>query len=224
MVGKARKGNAGMNGAREEVLRRVRAALRGSHDSPASEYESIERKYMGSGILDLPSLVTLFVERLRDYGAVVHRCSENSIHGAICRVMESRRKRGLIVPPGVPPVWLPENFAFVPDEGLSYETLDQSEGVLTGCAVAIAATGTIVLCHPAAAGRRALSLVPDYHLCVVYEDQLVETVPEGMRKLRPYQSDPITTISGPSATSDIEMTRVKGVHGPRVLDVVLVAR
>ena len=137
--------------------------------------------------------------------------------------MDSRGKRGLIVPHGLPAIWLPEDFAFVPDDALSYEALDRSEGVLTGCAVAIAATGTIVLCHSPAEGRRALSLVPDYHLCVVYEEQVVETVPEGIRNLRPHQSDPITTISGPSATSDIEMTRVKGVHGPRVLDVVLVA-
>ena len=212
-----------MSGAKEEVLRRVRAALGRSQTSPVSEYELIERKYIAAGILDLPSRVTLFVDRLHDYGAVVHRCGANSIPGTIRQAMESRRNRGLIVPPGVPAVWLPEDFAFVPDDGLTYQVLDRSEGVLTGCAVAIAATGTIVLCHSATEGRRALSLVPDYHLCVVYEDQVVETVPEGMRKLRPYQSDAITTISGPSATSDIEMTRVKGVHGPRVLDVVLVA-
>jgi L-lactate dehydrogenase complex protein LldG len=212
-----------MSGAKEEVLRRVRAALGGSQTSPLSEYERIERKYIDAGTLDLPSRVTLFVDRLQDYGAVVHRCGANSIRGTIRQAMESRGKRGLIVPPGVPAVWLPEDFAFFPDDRLTYEVLDGSEGVLTGCAVAIAATGTIVLCHSAAEGRRALSLVPDYHLCVVYEDQVVETVPEGIRKLLPYQSDPITTVSGPSATSDIEMTRVKGVHGPRVLDVVLVA-
>lgn len=212
-----------MNGAREEVLRRVKAALRNSEESPVSEYEGIERRYIASGTLDVPSRVALFVERLHDYGAVVHGCSENSIRETVRSAMESRGKRELVVPHSVPAVWLPENFGFVPDDGLSYDVLDRSEGVLTGCTVAIAATGTIVLCHSAAEGRRALSLVPDYHLCVVYEHQVVETVPEGIRNLRPYQAHPITTISGPSATSDIEMTRVKGVHGPRVLDVVLVA-
>jgi L-lactate dehydrogenase complex protein LldG len=221
-VVKATGMETGMSGAREEVLRTVRAALDDSQ-SPASEYELIERKYVSSGTLDLPNRVSLFVDRLHDYGAVVHRCTVDRIQATVRHAMDSRGKRGLIVPHGLPAVWLPEDFAFVPDDALSYEALDRSEGVLTGCAVAIAATGTIVLCHSASEGRRALSLVPDYHLCVVYEDQVVETVPEGIRKLCPHQSDPITTISGPSATSDIEMTRVKGVHGPRVLDVVLVA-
>lgn len=224
MVVKATERETGVSGAKEEVLRRVRAALGGSQASPVSGYELIDRTYTTAGALDLPSRLMLFVDRLHDYGAVVHRCSGNSIAGTIGQVMESRGKRGLVVPFGLPALWLPENFAFVPDDGLSYQALDRSEGVLTGCAVAIAVTGTIVLCHSASAGRRALSLVPDYHLCVVYEDQVVETVPEALRKLRPYQSDPITTISGPSATSDIEMTRVRGVHGPRVLDVVLAAR
>jgi L-lactate dehydrogenase complex protein LldG len=127
------------------------------------------------------------------------------------------------VPLGIPNDWLPHGFLFQRDTGLNYQEIDKSEGVLTGCAVAIALTGTIVLRHSESEGRRALTLVPDYHLCVVHEQQIVETVPEGIAQMSAYAPAPITTISGPSATSDIEMTRIKGVHGPRTLEVILVA-
>ena len=110
----------------------------------------------------------------------------------------------------------------IPDQDLSYDALDRSEGVLTGCSVAIASTGTIVLRHGAGEGRRALTLVPDYHVCVVFRDQVLQTVPEAMRQLAALRPALVTTISGPSATADIEMTRIRGVHGPRTLDVVLV--
>jgi L-lactate dehydrogenase complex protein LldG len=115
-----------------------------------------------------------------------------------------------------------EPFEFIPDRGLDFCELDHSEGVLTGCAVAIAMSGTIILKHSPGKGRRALTLIPDYHLCIVKAEQVVETVPEGIRSLGDQTSMPITTISGPSATADIEMTRIKGVHGPRTLDVILV--
>src|SRR5262249_26463144 len=103
-----------------------------------------------------------------------------------------------------------------------YDALDQSDGVLTGCTLAIASTGSLVIRHEAAQGRRALTLVPDYHLCIVDETQIVETVPEAIRLLMAEAAGAATIISGPSATSDIEMTRIKGVHGPRTLDVILV--
>jgi L-lactate dehydrogenase complex protein LldG len=128
----------------------------------------------------------------------------------------------LLAPPGIPEHWLPYHIEFTADDNLPYDVLDRSEGVLTGCALAIARTGTIVLRHSSEEGRRALTLIPDYHLCVVYGRQVVETVPEAIREMLDFGTAPITTISGPSATSDIEMTRVKGVHGPRTLDVILV--
>jgi L-lactate dehydrogenase complex protein LldG len=140
----------------------------------------------------------------------------------VAGILRARGKTGLLVPAGVPAAWLPEGFAFRVDEGLSYAELDASQGVLTACDGAIALTGTIVIAHTPGQGRRALSLVPDYHLCVVRLDQLVATVPEGMRRMAGLLPAPLTTISGPSATSDIEMIRVKGVHGPRTLEVILV--
>jgi L-lactate dehydrogenase complex protein LldG len=137
--------------------------------------------------------------------------------------LRARAGRRIFIPGDLPPEWLPASVEFVRDLDASYTELDHSDGVLTGCTLAIALTGTIVLRHAAGEGRRALTLVPDYHLCVVRADQVVETVPEGIRALRSLAPTLVTTISGPSATADIEMTRVRGVHGPRTLEVVLVA-
>jgi L-lactate dehydrogenase complex protein LldG len=128
----------------------------------------------------------------------------------------------MVVPPGFPREWLPHGWEFVVDDGLSHQDLDRIDGVLTTCTVAIALTGTIVLQHSPGEGRRVLTLVPDYHLCVVEAEQIVETVPEGIRRLCALNPSVATTISGPSATADIEMTRIRGVHGPRTLDVILV--
>jgi L-lactate dehydrogenase complex protein LldG len=120
-----------------------------------------------------------------------------------------------------PEAALDTTLTFSRDRNLSYEDLDRSEGILTTCAVAIALTGTIILRH-SRDGRRALTLIPDYHLCIVRTAQVVETVPEAIRSIETPGASPLTTISGPSATSDIEMTRIKGVHGPRKLAVILV--
>jgi L-lactate dehydrogenase complex protein LldG len=128
----------------------------------------------------------------------------------------------LAIPAGTPEEWLPEGFEFELAEPVDVAQLDRSEGILTGCMVAISETGTIVLQNAAAQGPRALSLVPDYHLCVVYGRQIVATVPEAFRRFEATSALPTTFISGPSATADIEMTRIKGVHGPRFLDVVIV--
>jgi len=207
--------------AREEILNRVRRATGGDEMDRAPDYEAIVREYRHAGTLDPGARLELFADRLHDYNATVYRCPEVKIAGSVAEALEARGKRGLVIPAGLPAEWLPAGFEFAMDRGLAYAELDGVEGVLTGCAAAIASTGTIVLRHGAGQARRALTLIPDYHLCVVRAGQVVETLPEGMRRVREFRTAPLTTISGPSATSDIEMTRVKGVHGPRTLDVIL---
>jgi L-lactate dehydrogenase complex protein LldG len=133
----------------------------------------------------------------------------------------ARGKRKMVVPPQLPQSWLPAGIEILRDEQLSHADLDQCDGVITACTLAIAWTGTMVLEGGPLEGRRVLTLVPDYHVCIVRADQIVEFVPEALEKLRPFAARPITFFSGPSATSDIEMTRIKGVHGPRVLDAVI---
>src|SRR4029450_9081723 len=123
----------------------------------------------------------------------------------------------MIVPPGIERGWLPPGVEFRPDQGLSYSDLDHCDGVLTACSLAIANTGTIVLRHAAGEGRGGAPLIPDYPLCVVLAAQIVQTVPEAIRRLAALQPALVTTISGPSATADIEMTRIRGVHVPRTL-------
>jgi L-lactate dehydrogenase complex protein LldG len=211
-----------VNRAKDEILDRIRRAINDVSTSCTSDYATIAREYQQSGNLDQESRTSLFAERLQDYDAVVYRCPQVHLPAIIAEALAARSKRTMLIPQNLPQEWLPPAFEFVRDNGLSYEAIDQSEGVLTGCAVAIALTGTIVLRHSSGEGRRALTLIPDYHLCVVQADQIVETVPEGIRRVARFSRAPITTISGPSATSDIEMTRIKGVHGPRTLDVILV--
>jgi len=198
-----------VSAAKKEILAGIRKSI-----GEREEAAPVERSYIQSGPVDFDG----FVERLNDYNAVVYRCGAEGLSGAIFQAMDVRGKQRLLIPPG-----LPGGDRFVIDSGLTYEEIDKSEGVLTGCTVAISKTGTIVLCHTEIEGRRALTLIPDYHLCIVRADQVVQTVPEGIRRLREFRTRPITTISGPSATADIEMTRVKGVHGPRTLDVILVS-
>jgi len=132
-------------------------------------------------------------------------------------------KQKILVSSDVDSNWLSQKGPkFVYDNAFSYPEIETCDGVLTGCTVAIATTGTLALCHTSNGCRRALTLLPDYHLCIVRASRIVETVPEGFSALGPYRLQPITLISGPSATADIEMTRIQGVHGPRVLDCVIV--
>lgn len=207
--------------ARQEILDRIQNANRSEHSGRHQEYEALVRSYSTAGRLDWNRRLDLFVDRLHDYGAIVYRCAEAQLAGTIREAMAKRQKSELLVSSNFPASWLPDELRFASDRELDYGEIDASQGVLTGCAVAIAVTGTIVLRHSTGDGRRALTLIPDYHLCVVLGKQVVETVPEGIRKMAAFQSAPLTTISGPSATSDIEMTRIQGVHGPRTLDVVL---
>jgi L-lactate dehydrogenase complex protein LldG len=170
----------------------------------------------------LEDRIAIFIERLADYDAYVHKVSEGAVAAVIGQVLSERNARRIAVPEGLPPEWLPQGFEFTTDYGLSYAEIDSMDGVLTECTAAIALTGTIILQDVPGQGRRALSLIPDYHLCVVRAVQMHETVPEAIRVLEATATRPTTTISGPSATSDIEMTRIRGVHGPRTLEIVLI--
>jgi L-lactate dehydrogenase complex protein LldG len=221
-----------MSDAKTEILDRIRRALGPRAESRVADYAAIPRRYRRSSDLTRAALLDLLEHRLRDYGAGVYRSSEADLPAAVVQAATARGKSRLLIPnvlwqalspayqrvPELPP----SSLEFIHDESLGYDVLDQSEGALTGCAAAIAQTGSIVLRHSAAEGRRALTLVPDYHLCIVFADQVVETVPEAMRLMHAAGAALMTTIAGPSATADIEMTRVQGVHGPRTLDVILV--
>jgi L-lactate dehydrogenase complex protein LldG len=198
--------------ARDEILARIRGAL-----DPAPPVPAIPRGYRSAGDLAVDPMLDLFVERLVDYRATVHRTTAAALTTTLMSTLDSAGR--VVVPPGLPAGWAPGTA--VPDTDLSPSELDNCDTVLTGCVAACAETGTIVLDGSPDQGRRAISLVPDRHVCVVRADQVVQTVPELLRRLAPER--PLTFISGPSATSDIELHRVEGVHGPRTLVVVLIA-
>jgi len=170
-------------------------------------------------------LAERFVARVTEYRATVHRVPAGGVGPVVAELCRQRGARRLGIPPDLPAAWRPTGPALVEDDGLAVPLLDGLDGALTGCAVAIAETGTVVLDGGAGQGRRALSLVPDWHCCVVVEAQLVAGVPDAVAALATAAraGRPLTWISGPSATSDIELSRVEGVHGPRTLDIVLVA-
>ena len=218
--------------AKITILARIRRANSGveaarlssrAHSSPEEGWRSLPRTYTLAGALGPKAVLELFEQRLDDYGARVFHSTVAELPRVIARVLADRQKQQIVLPVGVPETWLPPGVSFRQDDGIAAADLDRCEGVLTAATVAIAATGTIVLQDAAGQGRRALSLVPDYHLCVVTADQIVETVPEAFARLAATSTLSTTFISGPSATADIEMTRIQGVHGPRFLDVLLVS-
>ena len=213
---------------REAILWRVRRA---THDVPKDERPEdipVERGYRKEDDAPREEIVEMFAERVAEYEATVHRLSEADLPRAIAEACERRGVRQLVIPPGLPKEWIPDDVDTLRDAArprLTNEELDESDGVLTGCSLGIAQTGTIVLDAGKGQGRRALTLLPDYHLCVVREDQIVGLVPEAFAKLEEAvkgEGRAITFISGPSATSDIELNRVEGVHGPRALEVLIV--
>ena len=207
--------------AREEVLARIRAALDGN-GRPDGHPGGGAPGYRTRGDLAGEPLLDLLADRLTDYRAVVRRTTEAELGVAAGAALAQRGVRRVVLPPGLNLPGLPEGIEVVTDDGLSPQDLDAVDGVITGAAVAIAETGTIVLDGSPDQGRRAISLVPDYHLCIVRAAQVVEQVPEGVARLAARAHCPLTWISGPSATSDIELKRVEGVHGPRTLEVILV--
>jgi L-lactate dehydrogenase complex protein LldG len=211
------------NSARAEILRRIRAAKGGvaSTEAARAGWDSIERKYKRAASRTREVTLDLLEDRLRDYDARVMRVGAGEVVAAVAKMLRDRGVRRIVVPDGLKVEWLPGGFEFVVDDGLSAAELDGMDGVMTGAAVAIAETGTVVLQNTAGQGRRAVTLVPDYHLCVVRVEDVVETVPEAFTRLEGTVELATTFVSGPSATADIEMTRIKGVHGPRFLDVIL---
>jgi len=210
--------------ARSRILASIRMSLGASStpESIASEYASIPRRYTQSSVTDEHALLDLFIDRLQEYDAGIYRSSRERIALVVAEVLTLRSKRNLAIPLGLPKAWLPEGFEFAPADAWSNDRLDKIEGTLSACTVAIAETGTIVLQNVPGQGPRNLSLVPDYFLCVVFAEQVVATVPQAFGRIDATSTLPTTFISGPSATADIEMTRIKGVHGPRFLDVILV--
>jgi len=169
--------------------------------------------------------VERFAERVADYRATIHRATAANLGSTIAAVLAARGARHVVVPAGLPAEWLaglsPTIEQLADEPVLTHEQLDAADAVITGCAVAIAETGTIVLDAGPGQGRRALSLLPDRHVCIVRADQVVGDIAEALVRLEPRR--PLTWISGPSATSDIELDRVEGVHGPRILDVLILA-
>jgi L-lactate dehydrogenase complex protein LldG len=196
--------------ARDEILSRIRGALADRPTAPP-----IPRDYRLAGTL--PVDVDVFAERVADYGATVFRVAAGDVASAIAALVGERR---IVVPDGFPTEWQPPNL-HAAREPLTTIDLDQADGTISTCALAIADTGTVVLDTGPGQGRRALSLVPDYLLVVVRTDQVRAGVPDAIAELDPTR--PLTWISGPSATSDIELNRVEGVHGPRTLEIVLVS-
>lgn len=212
--------------ARDEVLARIRDAL-GPDRAPAPEVPRDYRVAAGVGtgpaVPPAADVLDLLVDRLEDYKAVVVRVSPAGIAAAVRAKVTEHGLQRIGVPAGLPAQWLEDldGVEVRHDEPhLSLEELAELDGVITACRLAIATTGTVVLDADERQGRRALSLVPDWHLCVVQADQVVEGVPDAIARLDPTR--PLTFVSGPSATSDIELERVEGVHGPRTLVVVLV--
>ena len=210
-----------MSDAREAVLRRIQGAL--GAGAPVPE---VPRSYRGPGE-PAPSggdLVELFCERCADYRATVRRVSAAELPAAVAAACAERGARRLVTPPGGPTAI--DGLELVADDPpLGPRELDGFDGVLTGCALAVAETGTIVLDAGARSGRRAITLVPDYHVCVVEAERIVAAIPDAVAQLAGAAAEgrPVTFVSGPSATSDIELDRVEGVHGPRTLDVFVVS-
>lgn len=220
-----------MSDAREAILGTIRSQLARDPDllaaqleeSPEVAYSRIPRTYTRQGSLSDDERLELFLDRLRDYDAELLFTDEAGIHNAVLQALQEAGETLLLVPAGVPEQWLPrQGVEVLRDHSLDRVALNSPRVVLTGCTVAIAMSGTVLLQHGAEQGRRAATLLPDHHICVIRRDQVVETIAEALSRLTEYRTAPITTIAGPSATSDIEMTRIRGVHGPRRMTAIIV--
>lgn len=206
--------------AREAMLGRIRVAM-----GDGAAVPEIPRDYRVGADLAPAAVVRMFAERVGEYRATVHQASTDSLPAVVAAILAGSGATRVVVPPGLPAGWLaavtPVTTVLTDDGAITADELDGVDVVITGSAVAIAETGTIVLDAAPDQGRRVITLVPDHHICVVTAGSIVVTVPEGLARMHPTR--PLTMISGPSATSDIELDRVEGVHGPRNLDVIIVS-
>jgi L-lactate dehydrogenase complex protein LldG len=210
--------------ARQRILGSIRAATRSVATESArlaDAYAALPRPYLRRGRLSTEARIELMIERLREYDAEVVESTPAELPAAISAQLAASGKRIFAAPQGLPAEWLVPGFEWKIDSGLSTAEIEMAEGVVTAASAGVADSGTIVLHHSGAEGRRVLSLLPDWHLLVLRASQVVETLPEYFDRCQ-HPPALITWISGPSATADIEMTRIKGVHGPRFLHVILV--
>jgi len=208
-------------GSREAILGKIRHATGNGAADIAGSYAALERKYVRAGGLAVEERLALMVERLREYDAEVLEASPDSLPDAIRAMLDASGRRVFVAPAGLPAEWLVEGFDWKIDHELTTSEIEKTDGVVTASFCGIADSGTIVLHHSAAEGRRVISLLPDWHLCVLKASDVVETLPEYFARCAE-PPELATYISGPSATADIEMTRIKGVHGPRFLNVIVV--
>jgi L-lactate dehydrogenase complex protein LldG len=223
--------------ARDEILSRIRDAVadvttppRARPDQPRTDLSGVDLSGVEAAAPAHDETLELFVENVADYRATVLRTTDEELADVLADVLAELECRSLVVPSGLDPTWLqrlPRTITTVPEaEATSHVQLDAVDAVVTTATVGIAVTGTIVLDHGPSQGRRELTLVPDTHVCVVAARDIVHDVSEAVTRLRPSpdgSARPLTWVSGPSATSDIELERVEGVHGPRTLVVVLVS-
>jgi L-lactate dehydrogenase complex protein LldG len=200
--------------AREIILNRIREA---NAATSSSEYHAIERNYQQIATIDREAILRTFAERLHEYDAHVFEAKPDTLATTITEALKSHNQKSAIVADHFAQEYLPSGFSFQHESQSATEQMNTAEGAISGCEVAIAHTGTIIL-----RGARKLTLLPDRLLCIVHENQIVQTVPEAIARLEQFKAEPLTFVSGPSATADIEMTRIRGVHGPRFLDVIVV--
>jgi len=220
--------------SREAILDRIRAASGGGQnpavtaEEAAQRFGRLPRDYQVRGELTVRACQELFMERLREYDAKVVECAPEELGATIAAQIEASGRRRFIAASGDPNAWLVTaawqitGFECDIDHGLTVTEIEQAEGVITACFCGVADSGTIALHHSATEGRRVITLLPDWHLCIVRASQIVETLPEYFDRCKQPPPELVTWISGPSATADIEMTRIKGVHGPRFLNVIVV--
>jgi L-lactate dehydrogenase complex protein LldG len=208
--------------AREEILQKIRTALAVPVADPSASYARVARAYQRVGTLDAAACIDLLVDRLLDYDSEVLQVQgEAELPGAIATALTNAHEARALVAPSFPKAWLPATFQFVEDNGLPIHDIEGVPAVVTTCEAVVASSGTILLVHGGKQARRALTLLPNHHICLVRRDQVFELLPEALAAIASDATRPITTISGPSATSDIEMTRIRGVHGPRSLTAIL---
>jgi L-lactate dehydrogenase complex protein LldG len=209
--------------ARSSILAAIRSANGRASDLARAEadYAEIPRTYIQNSSLSRDERQALLTERLIDYNAHVVACTVDEVPSAIREALQHHNAQRILIPEDFPTHLVPEGFEVTPDHNLSPAELDRFDAAVTLSALAIAETGTIVLEGVSGQGRRAATLVPDVHVCVLNANNIVSNVPEAFASLTSAAALPLTFVSGPSATADIEMTRIKGVHGPRHLHIVL---